>query len=96
MPLSIQNGAAEKARWNAEMFDALLPGKPLVISKPQGAKDPDWREINAYICHNGVDTLSGLEMAPHYEYVSTGDRVRILRYKDMEGKPPANGPLDKS
>lgn len=84
-PLSTQNGAAQKARWNEEIFDAMLPGRPTVISNLNGSEEPTWRELNAFICCNGVDTFRGEIMAPHYEYRETGERVRVINYQDMKG-----------
>ncbi|CAF9928882.1 MAG: hypothetical protein ALECFALPRED_004161 [Alectoria fallacina] len=57
-------GAAEKARWDGEIFDAMLPGKPTVISNPNNNKEPNWRELDDFVCRNGIDTMTGEIMAP--------------------------------
>lgn len=62
--LSLQTGAAEKARWDGEIFDAMLPGKPTVISNPNNNKEPNWRELDDFVCRNGIDTMTGEIMAP--------------------------------
>ena len=82
-PISTQNGDADEARGNVEIFDALLPGTPKVLSNSNN-KTVTWREVNAFVCGNAVDTLSGERIAPHFEYVATGERVRILQYKDIQ------------
>ena len=83
--LSIQIGAAEKARWDEEIFDAMLPGKPTVVSNPNNNKEPNWRELNDFVCRNGIDTMTGQIMAPHYEYRESGQRVRVISYRSMKG-----------
>ena len=85
-PLSVQNSKLEEAQWDKAAFDALLPGSPMVVATPTCHPQPSWQEINRFICSNGIDTLSGEAMAPHYEYRDNGERVRILRYKDMESR----------
>ena len=82
-PIYTQNGDADEARRNVEVFDALLPGTPKVLPNPNN-KTVTWREVNAFVCGNAVDTLSGERIAPHFEYVATGERVRILQYKDIQ------------
>lgn len=83
--LSIQNGAAEKARWDEEIFDAMLPGKPTVVSNPNNKKEPNWRELNEFVCRNGIDTMTGEIMAPQYQYRESGERVRVINYQSMKG-----------
>ena len=83
--LSMRNGKREEVQAINEAFDALLPGIPKLLKNPSCHPQPSWRDINTYICRNGVDTVSGEAMAPEYEYCETGARVRVLRYKDMEG-----------
>ena len=83
--LSVQNGAAENARWDEEIFDAMLPGMPTVIANPKHHEEPDWHNLNAFICRNGVDTISGEKLAPLHEYRVTGKRVRVINYRSMKG-----------
>ena len=80
--LCAQNGVLDEACFKAEAFDALLPGTPKVHKNPQNAAVPTWREVNTYVCGNAKDQLTGEAMAPHFEYMSTGQRVRILKYKN--------------
>lgn len=79
--LCAQNGALDEACYKSEAFDALLPGTPKVHKNPKNATVPTWREVNTYVCGNAKDQLTGEAMAPHFEYVGTGQRVRILKYK---------------
>lgn len=83
--LSTQNGAAEKHRWNEETFGALLPGNPAVVFNPSHIDEPNWRELNNFVCRNAVDQVGGEKMAPHYEYKETGERVRVISYRGMKG-----------
>lgn len=71
--LAIQNGAANEAHANYATFDSLLPGQPTVIANPRNEPLPTWRQINTYVCRNGIDTISGERMAPQS---STRKRAR--------------------
>ena len=76
----------QKHNEDAEIFDALLPGQPKVHANPKNAKAPDWRKVNLFVCRNGTDTISGEKMAPQYERTTTGERIRILRYKNKQNQ----------
>jgi len=93
IPLSSQIGAAEKAGWDHENFDALLPRKPNVFLNLKNEKEPTWQELNAFVCRVGVDTNSGLPMAPQYEYTTTGDRVRLISYGRVQSNIPCLLPI---
>jgi len=83
-PLSEQDGSKEKARHEHECFDAILTGAPKVVANPDGRPAPSWREVNTFVCRNGHDTISGELMAPHYEDIATGERLRIINYGNMK------------
>ena len=91
--LSTQNGAADESGWDSEIFDTMLPGRPRVVSNPKNKVEPTWRELNTFVCRDAVDTVTGEEMAPHYEYKGSGERVRIIRYNTMEGEQTVLLPL---
>ena len=84
-PISPQTGAAVEALWNREIFDVLLPGQPKLIMNLKSEKEPTWSELNAFVRRTGVDTVSGLKMAPHYEHKATRGRLRIIIYGRMQG-----------
>ena len=85
--LSIQNGAAKRAQWDMENFDALLPGTVKVVENLTNTTTiPTWRELSHYVCTNGTCTIDGEAMAPQYEYTATKELVRIIQYGVLKGR----------
>ena len=67
-----------------------------MIFNPNDLREPGWRGLNHFVCTNAVDQTSGEEMAPHYEYKETGERVRVIIFQGMKGthyRPLLNMPL---
>ena len=79
-PLSARNGDRDIARWIAEIFDAMLPGSPKLLVNPKN-ESISWRELNEFVCKSVKNRADGLRLAPHYEYINTGERVRIIDFK---------------
>lgn len=65
------------------VFDAMLPGMPKIV-KQNSKKAPNWRTLNLFVCSNGTCTLDGEAMAPEYMDLTTGKKMHIIRYEDME------------
>ena len=78
-PLSAQNGDMEELRWSKETFDAMLPGTPKVLTNPDDVF-VGWRELNLFICKKVYEDSNPEKVAPQFEYINTGERVRVVRF----------------
>lgn len=84
--LSVQNGAAQKARWDQEIFKAMLPGKPTVVANPYTKEEPTWRELTCFVCRNPLHIGREFHISTEFITQETGERVLVIDYcNDIKG-----------